>query len=269
MDLNTLKEFETEIKKHIPDFSLHFKDESAYHMFLGFLTMPFNPKYMTTYTTTMYPRVYFPTRAHYEKNPSATFTTLAHEFVHLYDAQKAPLWWKMMYALPQGLGVLPLIAFGVLAGHHAWVLAVLFGAYLLGCVLTRVSKALFWVSTIIGLVSASVLAVWLTGWTSAAFFGGLALMAPWPSPWRSSAEMRGYTMNLALMQWMQGVVPEILKRSVLSKFTTSAYYFMSWSDRATYAKITAASVKASKGNLAMTQPYDIVFKFLSDRNLLK
>jgi hypothetical protein len=76
-------------------------------------------------------------------------------------------------------------------------------------------------------------------------------------------------MNLALMQWISGVVPEILKISVLSKFTTRAYYYMSWSDDRVMAEINAVVDKAAKGSLPTENPYSIVYKFLADRHLLK
>ncbi len=268
MDLDTLKLFEAEIAKHIPGFSVKFKDESTLCKVIGFLTQCFNPKYMTKYTTTLAPSVYFPSRAFYERQPNTSFTTLAHEFVHLYDNQRGFMW-ELIYTLPQALAILPLLLFFYMAGVGSWVVAPLLVLYLMGCMLTRVSTALFWVSTIVGLVATSALSIWVTEWASAALFASFTLLAPWPSIWRSNAEMRGYAMNIAVMRWTQGSVPEILKRSMLSKFTTSTYYFMSWSGTSTYAKINAATEAANVGTLASEEPYSIVWKFLSDANLLK
>lgn len=266
MDLETLKAFEGKVAEAVPGFQVGYKDKSPFQKLLGFLIHPFNPDFMTSYTTTLYPKVFFPTQEFYEtKNKS--FTILSHEFVHLFDTKKHPFWMKLSYLMPQALGVLPLLAFCALAWPHAWILGLLVLGYLLGCVASRVSLAMFWCVMIGSIIATGVFAVLFTGWLSAIFFAGLALFAPWPSPWRTKWELRGYTMNLVTMQWMHGAVPEILKQSVLRQFTTPKYYFMSWSEDAIYRQLT--SIVNRSEEIQREYPYSVVYDFLSSRNLLK
>ena len=269
MDLKTLKEFEVEIQKHVPDFSIKFKNQTASQKLIGFLTQSFNSKYMTSYATTSFPTVYFPTKVFYESQPDSSFKILAHEFIHMMDMKNHPTWWKLMYALPQALAIFPLIAFAALSGPHSWIVGILLGSYLLGCVAGLISKILFWIVTVTGVVASLILAVWLTHWIAAALFGVLFFIAPWPSPWRTNREIRGYTMNMAYYQWLQGNVPELAKLSAVSQFVTSNYYFMSWNRVEVYGNLTLAVTAAANGVLAKEEPYSIVRQFLADRNLLK
>jgi len=55
------------IKEEIPDFSVEFKNEDTLQKFICVLLF-FNPGYMTSFTTTLYPKVYFPTKES-EKKP--------------------------------------------------------------------------------------------------------------------------------------------------------------------------------------------------------
>lgn len=112
MDLQALREFESDTKALVPGFGLAWKDESFFHRVLGWLMWPFNPKYMTSYTTTMYPRVWFVSKAEYEKSPLASFMILAHERVHLLDTQASPFWFRVSYLMPQVLAA-PLLLVGV------------------------------------------------------------------------------------------------------------------------------------------------------------
>lgn len=268
MDLETLKAFEDEVRKIIPKFEVRFKNRSLAQKIVGFLSYPFNRDYMTKYTTTAYPYVYFPSEERYLTQPSS-LTTLAHEFVHLVDMGKHPFWMRFSYGLPQVLCLLPLVAYGIVAREQAWVLAVALASYLLGCLVARWSIALFWIVALGGLITASVFSVLTVGWYSALLFGGLALAAPWPSPWRTRWEMRGYAMNLAVMHWTLGMMPELLKQSVLRKFVTSSYYFMSWSVDSTYDTISSIVTDVQSGELQRQYPYSVVHSFYASRGLLR
>lgn len=105
MDLATVHEFEGEIRKYIPQFKLAFKDESVFQKVIGWLSKPFNPKYMTDFCTTLGNTVYFPTKDHYETMPLRTFSILAHEFVHLMDEKSNGKWQNISYGLPQLLAL--------------------------------------------------------------------------------------------------------------------------------------------------------------------
>lgn len=109
MDLSTLKEFEEDTVAFVPKFSVKWKNESLTQKLLGWLLF-FNPKYMTGYITTFYPSVYFPSKDHYEKNPTNSLMVLAHERIHLLDSIRYGVWFKFSYLLPQVLFAPLLIA---------------------------------------------------------------------------------------------------------------------------------------------------------------
>jgi hypothetical protein len=268
MEVSALKTFEAEIKKAVPGFSVKYKDESFWLKLLGFFSYPFNPTFMTRQATTLAPVVYFPSRTFYETQNSS-FATLAHEMVHLVDGKKYPFWMKFSYSLPQSLGLIPLIVYAALIPKFSWILGVVFGAYLLGCLLAKKTTVLFWITFVAGILGASVLTVLYTQWYSALFFGGLFLMVPWPSYWRSNWEMRGYTMNLAITYWGMGFLHEVFKKNVLSKFITSRYFFMSWSSTHTRSQLDKAAGKITSGSLQSEHPYSIVYQFMLSQGMVK
>ncbi len=267
LDLPTLKAFEGAIRAAFPEFKLGYKNQSLLMKFMGFLS-PMNPDFMTKLVTTMYPTIYFPSQQEYEGNPKFSFTLLSHEMVHLADTKANPLWFRLSYAFPQLLAIFPFIAFGVLAGKNAWILGVLFGSYLLGCLIGKKSLALYVVLAVAGLIGSGVLAVLLTHWVSGALFLGLSMVAPWPAPFRTKWEMRGYAMNLAVTQWMFGGVPDFYKTGLASYFTGGSYYYMDWSGGDTNKQLDAFCASAKSGELQKEFPYSIVYKFMSDNGLL-
>jgi hypothetical protein len=110
MSLQTLFDFETEIRKLAPSFEVRFKDESRTQKFIGILVWIFNRTYMTQYTTTLYPIVWFPSRALYVNRPQVSFMILAHELVHLQDTKDSPIWFRLGYVFPQALTLLAFLA---------------------------------------------------------------------------------------------------------------------------------------------------------------
>jgi len=104
MDQSNLQAFEEDTKRFIPDFQIAWKSDSWSQRLLGKLLF-FNPTYMTKYFSTYYPIVYFPTKIGYEKDPTGSFSVLAHERVHLLDTKRQPLWFRISYLLPQVLVV--------------------------------------------------------------------------------------------------------------------------------------------------------------------
>lgn len=98
------------IAEKIPGFAVGFKTENTVSKILGVLAYPFNPRYMQDYTTTRFPRVFFPSRAFVEENPRRAWKILAHEFVHLWDRQQRGLAFNLGYSFPQILAVLALSA---------------------------------------------------------------------------------------------------------------------------------------------------------------
>jgi len=127
MDLADLRAFEADTASVVPGFQLAWKDQSSFQKLLGAIMKPFNPNFMTSYTTTFYPKVFFPTKERYEGNPDSSFTTLAHERVHLLDTKASPLWFRLSYVYPQVLSVPLLLAGGVLAFFFGWWSLIAFG----------------------------------------------------------------------------------------------------------------------------------------------
>lgn len=267
LDLQLLRSFEDTVRKQVPGFKLGYKDESPLQKAIGFL-FPFNPGYMTSFITTFYPTVYFPSKNSYENSPRSSLSVLAHEMVHLVDTIAHPIWFRLSYALPQILALVGFVVFGVLAHAHVWILGVVFGAYVLACALAKKSIPLFYVVSIGGVVAASVLAVFLTHWCAVALFAGFVCVGPWPSASRVKWELRGYAMNLAITQWTIGEVPQDYRQSILRYFTGPAYFFMSWRPSDTAAKIDAICDHAKYGQL-LEHPYDVVYDFLNNQGLLK
>ena len=102
--------FLKEIKVHCPDFELRGKDKSLFIRFLGALLF-FNPKFMTSFTTTIGSKVYFPKSTALEDKPVATCITLLHEIVHILDGKKyGKITFSLLYMFPQILALLTLPA---------------------------------------------------------------------------------------------------------------------------------------------------------------
>jgi hypothetical protein len=121
--------------------------------------------------------------------------------VHLVDTVAHPIWFRISYAFPQLLALLGFVTFGVLAGAHAWILGIALGAYLLACALAKVSMPLYYIVAIGGVVATLVLAFLMTHWLSLVLLAGFVAAVPWPSATRANWELRGYSMQLAIMQW--------------------------------------------------------------------
>lgn len=268
MDLSTLHAFEDHVRTYVPKFRVAFKDESVVQRILGFFVYPFNQQFMTNYTTTFYPVVYFPSRAAYEGSPDNSFSVLAHEMVHLLDTIRYPFWFRVSYALPQLFAVALLAAYGIVAGHHAWILALVLGGFVLGCAIARWTVVAFFAVLLAALIGTSFLAVMLTGGWSLLLFLGLALLAPWPSPGRTHWELRGYTMNLAILQWELGSVDTATVERIAKYFTGPAYFFMSWSKGGIHDALNDAILRARQGELQNEQPYAVVREFLAAKGKL-
>lgn len=266
-DLPTLRMFEDTVRKQVPAFKLGFKDQSFLQKAIGFL-FPFNPSYMKSFITTFYPTVYFPSQAYYEGNPWSSMLVLAHEMVHLVDTMAQPVMFRLLYVMPQILALVGFVTFGVLAPSHAWIMGALLGSYVLACALAKKSMPLFYVVAVGGALAAGTFAVLLTHWVSIALFAGLVCVGPWPSAGRVKWELRGYAMNLAIVQWNSGEVSKEYKDWVLSNFTGPAYYFMSWKAADTSAAIDTLCNKAKYGQL-LEHPYDVVYDFLQSQALIK
>lgn len=95
------------IKSDIPNFEVRFKNRDTLQKIIGWI-MFFNRDYMTNYTTTLYPRVYFPSEASVER--VTYYRTLCHEYVHLKDRLDHGVWFSFSYLFPQNLAILALLS---------------------------------------------------------------------------------------------------------------------------------------------------------------
>lgn len=267
MDLATLKEFEGEVRKLVPDLRIAYKDQSNFQKLLGFFARPFNNGYMTRYISTFYPVVYFPSKDHYESNPRGSMTVLAHEMIHLLDTKDRPLWFRLKYALPQAVSPFVLVLYSFLA-HSPWPGVIAAGGLLVSLILALWSVVAFAIGAGATLVAASIVAVIFTKWWAALFFVGVALVAPWPSPGRVAAERRGYAMTLAATYWLTGTVVALQKELTVRYFTGPNYYFMAWSRKSLDVWVTDTLERAKNGTLQQEPGYGMMYAFLKTKGLL-
>jgi hypothetical protein len=101
---------EVAIRSRIPGFTVGYKNESFISKLIAALVWIFNQKYMSGYTTTRYPSVFFPNRNFVEKDWKRAWKILAHEYVHLSDRLTQGLWFNVRYLSPQILAVFAVVA---------------------------------------------------------------------------------------------------------------------------------------------------------------
>jgi hypothetical protein len=66
-------------------------------------------------------------------------------------------------------------------------------------------------------------------WTDCLIFGlGMLCIAPWPSPWRTGFELRGYTVTLAYKQWTLGVLASAEGTEWIEQQFTGWHYYKMW-----------------------------------------
>lgn len=112
MDLHTriLAQVVAAIHSDIEGFELRIKDDSKFMRTLNFFVRIFNQEFMSRYTTTISPVVYAP-RDKLENNKAGMWRTLAHEWIHLREAQRlSGFVWGFRYLLPQSLAPLAFLS---------------------------------------------------------------------------------------------------------------------------------------------------------------
>jgi hypothetical protein len=100
------------IQENIPGFEVRYKRESPLMWVIAVLVWPFCPTFMKSFTTTVYPRVYFPERGFEERDPETAFRVLAHEYQHLWDFKSGRLSASLRYLAPQIYALPALLAVG-------------------------------------------------------------------------------------------------------------------------------------------------------------
>lgn len=240
-------------RNEINGFEVCYKDESTSSKILGVLARPFNSAYMTRFTTTRYPKVYFPNQKFVSDSPWRAAKILAHEFVHLYDARNEgffahffkyafPAWlfaaFWLLYAVlvpilgPSGTWWVGLLLPAALAVAYG-LLAVIPGkpeidkyGRLTGDMKYTLGRICFWVVMGGGLLAMLGLAIWLTTWWAILLGCAVICILPLPAWWRTQIELRGYTMNLAVNYWRYGSVQQSTIDWTVAAFTGPNYYFM-------------------------------------------
>lgn len=262
--LGQLKRLEDHLREQVSDLKVAFKDQSWYHKFIGAMVYPFNPRYLTSYTTTIGSTVYFATQEAYEANPESSMITLSHEFVHICDSKKNPFF-KLAYMFPQVLALAPIIAFSLVSS--GWLTLLLIGGYMAGALLSKKNKflGLAFIGLSLGLFT--VLSVVLFKWLSLILLG-ILVVAPWPAHWRTYYELRGYGMTLAYREWRKIENPPEYIDSLVKLFVGPPYFYMSWSANDVRRTLEATRQQAEQGALDNVKPYSVVQDFLFHNGLI-
>jgi hypothetical protein len=265
MDRADLSILQNIIKSDIRDFKLAYKDESVLMNILGFFMAPFNSTFMSRYVTTWGDKVYFPSKRDLYSDPTKNFCILAHEYVHLLDAKEHKSF-RLTYLFPQVIALVPLIATAILAWPHPWLILLPFVCYTLSCLTIKIHKSLFWVSFPVLFLSGLGLTYFLAGWgTLLGFISMILFLAPWPAPWRVKWELRGYSMNVALSQWVNGNFSDEDKTFILNQFVGPSYFWMSWSRKGITKKLDEILSSVKHGNLQKEHPYGLVSKIVASK----
>ena len=110
------------IKNKIRGFAIVRKDKSLLMRILS-IVLFFNKGFMTSYFTTMYPKIYVPSwfgKMEYRHRLKAEVEILAHEYVHLYDRKRLGWLFNLFYLSPQ---IFSLLAIGAI--WNSWFLLAL------------------------------------------------------------------------------------------------------------------------------------------------
>jgi len=279
------------IRKHVPGFKLKFKDESVFMKFLGVLTYPFNQMFMEGFITTIGTTVYFPDRKSLEGRGDGAASTMAHEFVHMWDSKRQWLRYNLGYLSPQ-VFFIPLLAAYAVVGSWvpvASVLGALTFAYLALWFTMKVTNdkgkpqkakdrirkirlGVFYALLLVALGGYVALAIWLSGWWAFMAVGAFAPLAPWPSPWRSKWEYRGYGMSIAWVVWRDGGISDRRMTRIATRFTGMDYFRMDPNSGRVAEKLNGSLVGAKGGGITVgegAEPYRIVHDYLSSGGLLR
>jgi hypothetical protein len=103
------------LQAEIPGFGILYKDESRLHRAIGAVLRPLNDRYLQDYTTVLFGKVAFPSRAWRARiGEAAVYEVLRHEAVHLRDARRFPLLFELSWLL------LPLPTVLTLRAYWEW-----------------------------------------------------------------------------------------------------------------------------------------------------
>ncbi|MEM7657914.1 MAG: hypothetical protein AAF399_17445 [Bacteroidota bacterium] len=101
--MTSFEHLQQELQQLAP-FRIKYKDEAWEMQLLNVLVFWFCPTFLTRYTTVIGSTIYFPSRSYIRLHPESAMRTLAHEVVHLMDAERYSfLGFSLAYLFPQVL----------------------------------------------------------------------------------------------------------------------------------------------------------------------
>lgn len=111
--MSTFDKFKKSLERYYV-FKIRYKNESSFMKILSVIVWLFNRKFMTNYITTIGNTIYFPSKKFVEDNDAAAMNVLAHEIVHIEQAEKyGRIPFSFLYLFPQVLALFS--AFAILA----------------------------------------------------------------------------------------------------------------------------------------------------------
>lgn len=114
------------IRSRVPKFKIRYKRGNAWQRFLGTLLFFIRGNaYMEEFTTTLGSTVWFPSEEFVEADRWKAFKILAHEYLHLMDRQSRPVFFEFLYAMPQLLSILSVLALMAFFFGAWWLMALL------------------------------------------------------------------------------------------------------------------------------------------------
>lgn len=198
-------------EQEIEGFAIKRKADSWLMKLANRYARLFNPTFMTRFHTTIGSTMYLLDDLWTKPQGDIVVDTLLHEATHMHDRKTAGFWkYTAGYAMPQALALLalPMLVLSALL------------------VLIAPERKSAWGGLVIGFLASLVLWSWLVSPWMLLFCLPLVALAPWPSPWRTKWERRGYQMSAAAELWMYGQIRTRKPDRMAEHFTGLNYYRM-------------------------------------------
>lgn len=188
----------------------YFKQDKKVSSIRAFYARPFCPKYIQSYSTTMYPNTFFAEKK--KGNEQSCLETEYHENVHKWDRWHEGFKFVLKYAWPHWMGLPFLLAAVALGGLWSCVALVAFiGVLHIGLTILALAARVdedgvpafgftlvFYVLVGIAFLCLIAVNILFAKWWAFLWVGAFLFFSPWPFKpiWRRNYEVRGYTMSL-------------------------------------------------------------------------
>jgi len=268
------------ITRDHPSFRIRYKSTSRLMGLLAVLAYPFNPGFADGYITTLGSKVYFPTPEDVEQSYLHSAETLAHEGVHIYDAQQRGIWFTLSYMMNQLL-ILPLLVVFAILGSWIPVAGLVGGltvSYLSLWLMMKITgnfNVRRWTffalagATAIGYVVAS---IWFAKWWAALGVAAFLPLVPISSLLRAKWEYRGYAMGIAMQYWRTGAVADSYLDWISTHFTGPDYYFMDRNKARVMDRLKSIRADVLNGAILKqsdSRPYQRTFEVMQSLGMVK